>query len=362
MIFAGVAVAAGVKTPEATEIEIKPPEAVTDKAKASDTTAATVNGAVITESEVQVVIRNALQKLQGQVAPQLLERYRTKMRDDVLDRLIAEKLLEEQIKKKNIKVSDKEINKRVEEIAARQKLTVDDLKALLEAYGKSIDELKEQTKQGLAYEKLIELESAGSINATEEEAKKYYEENIKQFTIPEEVRASHILISTRPTEPNSDPAKIKAEAKEKIEGLLRQVKEGADFAELARRYSACPTAKSGGDLGYFATEKMVPEFEKAVVALGVGEISGIVETRFGYHIIKVTGRKEATKKDFADVKDTIIKALKQKKQGEFVTGYVKKLKEKARIVYTRPGIEKSTPAELSQMPEPSEKAAVKPKK
>ncbi len=325
-----------------------------DKTKVPETVAAVVNGAEITESQVQAIVQKALQSLKGRVAPQLLMQYQDKMRQDALDRLIAEQLLEEKIKEKNITVSDKEVDEKISQLAAQQKLTVDDLKALLEAYGKSIDDLKEQTRQGTAYEKLIDIESAGKINATEQEAQKYYEKNPEQYKIPEQVKASHILISTRPTEPNSNPTEVNTEAKAKAETLLKQIKDGADFAELARTHSTCPSGKNGGDLGYFTRGKMVPEFEKAAFALDVGKLSGIVETPFGYHIIKVTDRKKATVVSFEEAKDSIIQLLKQQKQGEFINDYIEVLKAQATIVY---GAE-SKPTESNQAPKPSEKPDV----
>jgi peptidyl-prolyl cis-trans isomerase C len=323
------------KTPAALETgKTRSTEVTAGEAKDSDAVAVVVNGVAITESEVQKVIQQALGRLKGQATPQLLEMYRQRIRKDVLERLVSERLLEEQIKKKNITVSDEEVEEKVRQLAAQQRLTIDDLKALLEAYGKSIDDLREQTRLGAAYEKLIESESAGKINVTEREAKEYYEENIKQYAIPEQLRASHILISTRPTDPNSDPDKIKAEARAKAESLLKQIKDGADFAELARKHSACPSGKAGGDLGYFTRGKMVPEFEKAAFSLDVGKVSGIVETSFGYHIIKATDRKKATTMSFDEAKADIIKTLERKKYEKFINDYIESLKAKATIVYS----------------------------
>lgn len=325
------------------------PETTAGKAEESDAVAVVVNGVAVTESEVQTVIQKALGRLKGQVAPQVLKMYQQKIRKDVLERLVSERLLEEQIKKKNITVSDEDVDEKIRQIAAQQQLTVDDLKALLVAYGKNIDELREQARLGTAYEKLIESESAGKINVTQEEAKKYYEENINQYKVPEQLRASHILISTRPTEPNSDPSKIKAEAMAKAESLLKQIKSGADFAELARTHSSCPSGKVGGDLDYFTKGKMVPEFEKAAFALDVGKVSGIVETSFGYHIIKATDRKKATTMSFDEIKADVTKTLEQKKYEKFVADYIERLKAKATIVYSSVSSasesEKPTPAE-----------------
>jgi peptidyl-prolyl cis-trans isomerase C len=302
----------------------------------SDAVVATVNGSDIMESEVQAVIQRALRNLRGRVAPQLLEQYKGKMRKDAVERLIAERLLVEKIEQEDIKVGDEEVDEKLNQLAAQQNLTLDDLKALLQAYGKSFEELREQTQKGMAYEKLVEIKSAGKVNVTQQEAESYYKENEEKFKVPEQVKASHILINTEPTDPNGDPAEAKAEARAQAEKLLEQLKNGADFATLASQYSVCPSARKGGDLGYFPKGRMVAEFEKAAFGLDIGEVSEIVETQFGFHIIKVADRKEADVISFEEAKDDIIANLKQGKQEEFIEEYIEQLKDNATIVYSRP--------------------------
>jgi peptidyl-prolyl cis-trans isomerase C len=188
----------------------------------------------------------------------------------------------------------------------------------------------------------MEAQWVGKINITEEDAKKHYDESPTQFEVKEQVRASHILIKPDITDPNNDPNQAKAEAKAKIQDLLEQIKDGADFAELAKANSACPSAAGGGDLKFFTRGKMAPPFEKAAFALEVGKVSDIVETQFGYHIIKVTDRKDAGTTSFEQAGDNIIKQLTQKKQKEFADKYIESLKAAANIVYP-PGKE-PTPA------------------
>jgi len=142
--------------------------------------------------------------------------------------------------------------------------------------------------------------------------------------------------------------------KAKAEELLQQIKDGADFAELARVNSSCPSAAKGGDLGF--GEKSDPNsgrrgtwvapFEKAAFELEVGQVSNIVETQFGYHIIKVTDRKEAGVITFEQAKDDILQTLTQQRQNELAMQYVKSLRDKANIVYP-PGKE---PAAASPQP------------
>ena len=121
--------------------------------------------------------------------------------------------------------------------------------------------------------------------------------------MPEQVRASHILISTKPIDPNADPNQAKAQAKDKAEELLKKVKDGADFAALAKENSDCPSNAQGGDLGLFPRGQMVKPFEDAAFALKVGEISDLVETQFGYHIIKVTEHQDPNQITFREGQD-----------------------------------------------------------
>jgi peptidyl-prolyl cis-trans isomerase C len=214
-------------------------------------------------------------------------------------------------------------------------------------YGESFDEIKKEVREGLARNKFMQTYWAGKINVTEEDAQKYYQENPNEFETPEQVRVSHILIKPKyvdpNVDPNADPNEAKAAAKAKAENLLKQIKDGADFAELAKANSDCPSAPNGGDLGFVPKGETTPAFEKAAFELQVGQVSDVVETEYGYHIIKVTDHKDASKTSFEDAKDDIIKQLIQKKQSELADEYIESLKAKANIVYP-PGEETASEA------------------
>jgi peptidyl-prolyl cis-trans isomerase C len=300
-----------------------------------DSVAVTVNGVEIYESRVEEELKPQLDRMSRQMPPALVEQNKKRLRTQILERMVVEQLLDEQIKKAGGTVTEEEVNNQLKQMASQQRppLSMEDFKAMIEAYGKSFDEVKQRIKRGLSYQKLLEAQWADKINVTEEDAQKYYSENKREFETPEQVRASHILINSDTTAPDSDPNQAKAKAKEKAEDLLKQIKEGADFAELAKANSTCPSAAKGGDLDFFTRGRMVPPFEKAAFKLNVGQISEVVETRFGYHIIKVTDKKQATTKTFDQAKDDIINTLTQTKQGEFAKTYIESLKAEASIVY-----------------------------
>ncbi|MBU2599507.1 peptidylprolyl isomerase [bacterium] len=140
---------------------------------------------------------------------------------------------------------------------------------------------------------------------TEEMINTYYTKNKHKFTKPLQIRASHILIKLSPKASKIENQK----AKEKITKILEMIKKGEDFSKLAKEYSACPSKDKGGDLGYFSRETMVPEFEEVAFALKLNQVSDIVKTKFGYHIIKLTEKKEKEYKSLSEAREEIIKLL-----------------------------------------------------
>ncbi len=341
-------------------------------ATADDEAAVTVNGVVITEGDVRVRIEQEIKKMNAQgakVPSQFIEQYKKQRRQQVLEEIIAMTLLDEQVKKANIVVTEEEIADQINKIASKEGLSLDDFKALIQAYGQNFEQWKQkmQFQKGLSYQKFFEAKLGNKINITEDDAKKYYAENKKRFETPEQVRASHILIRPDTTDPNIDPNEAKAAAKTKTEELLQQIKNGADLAELAKAYSSCPSGEKGGDLNYFSRGQMVPAFDKAAFELEVGQVSNIVETKHGYHIIKVTDHKPAGVTTFEEAKDGITNELTGGKRNELANQYIESLKTDADVVYPagkeperrvspapRPDAPKPTPKNPRKTIEPKE--------
>ncbi|MFQ6034228.1 MAG: peptidylprolyl isomerase [Sedimentisphaerales bacterium] len=306
----------------------------------SDSVAVTVNGVDITESDVEALVKPELDKIAAKAAqlpPEFIEQYKKQLRQWALERLISEQLLDEKVKQAHIVVTEEDVIAQLKKEGSLQQpaLSLEEIQASVEARGQSFDEyIKQlQTSKGMKYQKFMEPQWAGKINVTEDEARKYYSENPKQFEIPEQVRASHILIKPDTSSPLVDPNEAKAAAKAKAQDLLKQIKQGADFAELAKAHSGGSSAAKGGDLGFFSRGQMVAPFEKAAFQLKPGQLSDVVETRYGYHIIKVTDHKGPGVIPFEQAKDNIINALMRKKQSEFIKEYIQSLKDKADIVY-----------------------------
>lgn len=292
-----------------------------------DIIAVTVNGTDITEADVEAEIDKLLMRnrISPQTPPQFMKQYKKQLRQPALENLINKSLLDEKIKEANITVTEEDITDDIKKIVSQQGLSLDDFKKRLRSRGIDFDQWKQkvQLQRGLIYDKFFETQFPDKLKVTEDEAKKYYSENEKQM---EQVRASHILIKTNINDPNE----VKAQAKAKAQELLKQINAGADFAELAKANSADPgSASNGGDLGFFKRGQLVPPFENAAFALETNQLSDIVETGFGYHIIKVTDRRNT----FEHLKDHVLRILKRKKQGDVVKDYIESLKKEANIVY-----------------------------
>jgi peptidyl-prolyl cis-trans isomerase C len=295
----------------------------------------TVNGVDITHGQLNSIMKPQLDRMSQQVPPQWLEQAKQQLRQQVLEQSIVEKLLDEKIKEANIVVTIQDVNDQLQTIASQQNppMSVEQFKQLLVAYGQSFEEVKEKIKKGLGYQKVFEAIWEGKIDVTEENAKKYYNEHLSEFQNELQVKASHILIMPDTSDPEVPQELAKTKAKEEAGKILQQVKQDSDFAELAKTHSGCSSAPAGGDLGYFGKGRMVQPFEKAAFALKVGQVSDVVETNFGYHIIKVTDRKEPSTTTFEQAKDSIIQTLTTTKQDELVQKYITDLKAKANIVY-----------------------------
>lgn len=275
------------------------------------------------------------------------------LKDRVINELIVKTLLEEEMTKRGIKVTNADVDNAVEEIINKVG-SKEQLNLMLQRNGISSSRFKNELKEEVKMKKLaLQL---GDSSVSEAEAKKYYNDNVAKFKYPEKVRASHILVSANPVEieevitsdaKNKDlkPEEIKAKVNEemnarkaKADKLYNEAKADVDnFAKLAKENSDDTTsAVQGGDLGFFAKEEMVPEFSKAAFSQRPNSISPVVKTQYGYHIILVTDRVEAGQIPFEKAKDDIIYSLTNEKQLVLLDNLIESLKKNAKIEYVNP--------------------------
>jgi len=215
-------------------------------------------------------------------------------KENILRLLVEEKLIAEKAERDDITASDGEIEMQLERVMQNiiaQFPTYQDFLQVLQNEGLTADGLKERYRNQIAKQvvrdKLLQQEVFSKINVSEYEKRQYYETHLDSFPDrPRMVKIAEISIKPAMGSESLD------QALQKIEDIQDELNKGADFEELARKYSDCPSAAQGGDLGYFSRGQMVPEFEKAVFALEIGEVSEPVLTEFGYHLIRVDDKRD----------------------------------------------------------------------
>jgi peptidyl-prolyl cis-trans isomerase C len=309
--------------------------------------AVTVNGVDIKEKqvqdEIQKIIAPEIERIKkgtgasaanADTINMVINSYTKQLREPVLQQFIIRNLLDPKIKDANIPVTNDDVENLIKErlTAQGQSGNIEDFKKLLQEQGTNYNDIIKQIKEGLVYEKYVESQIADQVKVTVEDANKFYAENKKAFDRPEEVRASHILIKSEPNDPNEERQK----AREKIQSILAQLKADANFSDLAKKHSEDPgSAKDGGDLDYFPKGVMVPPFDKAAFELSVGQISEIIETDYGFHILKVTDHKNAGIVSFEEAQKDIMKYLKSQKESEAENKYYKALIAEAKITFPK---------------------------
>lgn len=281
---------------------------------------ATINGKEITAQYYQKMLalyKDSIENLYGDaIWDQEVEDgvvYRDKFKEIVLQQIIDSEAIYTKAEELNLLPSDEEVDASYTELMETLEADEEYLKTL-ESAGIDEEFLKEQTKSDLAWQNYQEYFLEATI-VPDEEIEAYYEENIDSYYV-DEAKASHILISTVDENGDSLSEDKKLDALKQAQAVLYMANSGEEFALLAQQYSQDEaSAESGGDLGYFEKGDMVSEFEDAAFALEIGEISDIVESEYGYHIIKLTDRvEEQTTLD--DNKESIRQILLEEKYVE----------------------------------------------
>lgn len=283
--------------------------------------AATVNGEEITLGQLEFMLRMNKSSVEASMTDESMWEqeiedgvtYRDKFKELMIDQMVNTALIAQAAEKDGLKPSDKEVESSYNEL--RTTINSDeDLKKSAEELGVTDEFLKSQAKTNLliqAYQNKFNEET----KVSESEMEKYYEENKDSYKV-DEVEASHILIKTTDDDGNAMSDADKKKAKAKAEKILKEVKNGGDFAELAKKYSEDPgSAENGGSLGTFGKGQMVEPFEEAAFSMEPGEISDLVETDYGYHIIKVTDKINETT-SYEEAKDGIKTQLLNNMYGE----------------------------------------------
>jgi peptidyl-prolyl cis-trans isomerase C len=286
---------------------------------------ASVNGTFITRGELDEAVEGMSRRMM-QMGQSLDSSQRNAMEQGMLDQLIGERLMVQ--KSAAVKVDGLEA-KVQEQIAGIKKQFPDEkaFEELLKARGMTVAQLQVKIGEGVRIEALIDQDVRSKIKVAEADAKEFYDKNPKYFSQPAQVRASHILVKF----PEDADDKVKTEKKKAIDAARTRVVGGEDFAKVAAEVSDCPSKAQGGDLDFFGPGQMVKPFEEAAFGLKSNEVSQVVTTPFGYHIIKQTGSKPAATTPFEQEQTKINEYLTQQKMREAVMAYVAALRKDAKV-------------------------------
>ena len=312
------------------------------KTESKDQELATVNGKKITSADIERALRMrygpSLDQMPAEQRANSIKQVTPRMTEE----LISRNLLLEAAKAAKTKTNAEELKTTLEQIKGSLPPTVK-----FEDYIKKMGHNEKSFEAEVAEELLINFhvqEILSTVKApTDAELKKHYEENKESFNSKESITASHILLKT---DPGSDE-KVKSGKLKAIQKLREQLitAKGVGFDKLAKEHSDCPSSARGGDLGSFGRGQMVPAFEKAAFTQKIGDVGEVVETQFGYHLIKVTKKSTAGQRKFEDVKEEISRQLDAPKRQKTMQEYIASLESKAKIT-RNPAIKpaESTPA------------------
>jgi peptidyl-prolyl cis-trans isomerase SurA len=291
-------------------------------AKVLDRVVAKVNSEIITLSSVNERVDLLKQKSQGDYQGSEEE-----ILDEALNMIVEEKLQIQEGKKRGLIVDDSLVEAAVKDIEQKNGMQEGQLAVMLESEGRSMESYKNQIRDQILVSKVVRFALGGRVNISRSKITKYYHNNQKDFWEPGKARVRHILILTE----EGLSADKKKEKYLLAKGILREVKDGRDFADAAKEYSEDISASEGGDVGFVEKGKMVPEFESAVYRMKEGGISDIVETSYGYHIIKVEKVLAGRTLPLKDVKNKIQFILSREKEKSVYEEWMNELKKSAFI-------------------------------
>jgi peptidyl-prolyl cis-trans isomerase C len=284
---------------------------------------ARVNGEAITRTEFE----QAVQSLEGRAGSPVPPDQRDRIFRSVLDDLVGYTLLKQEATARSVTVPDADVEARIGEIRS-QFPSEDVFMQMLIERNMTLDQVRTDARQDMAIGRMIEDELAGTVGVTPEQLQDFYTKNPDQFAQPESVRASHILIAF----PENADAAGKAQARTTAEQVLGEITAGKDFAALAKQHSQDPgSAVNGGDLGFFQQGQMVGAFNDAAFSLQPGATSGLVETEFGFHIIKVAEKQPARTIPLDEVRPQLEQYLQNVNREEQTDAFVAALKSKGKV-------------------------------
>ena len=308
----------------------------------------TVIEEIIARINSSIITRSDLEKAKEQAAQEAKEKGQTdqspKQEQDTLRDLIDQQLLVQKATDLGI-TGDTELIKRLDEIRKSMNLaSMEDLEKAAEAQGVSYEDFKQNLRNNIVTQAVIGREVGSHIQITKEEAQQFYEDHKSELERPEQVGLSEILIAPVKADPNSKEAPPEptpdqiAAAEKHANDLLAQIKGGAKFEDIAKKFSDGPTSAQGGDLGDFKRGMLSKDLEDKTFAMKAGDVTDVIRTRQGFVILKVTQHTSAGVPPFKEVENQVQEAIYLKKLQPALRAYLTKLREEA-FIDIKPGFE-----------------------
>ncbi len=287
-----------------------------------------VDGAKMTKAQLDAEVNRKIAALQNRVPADRMDQVKANIQKGLIEDFVVKTLLNNEVSRLKITATDQEIDQAIEKLKSTlpANTTLDDL---MKKNQLTKEKMREEIRLGICINKLMAPQIKNLAKPTQKEISDFYKNNQKRFKMPETVHVRHILIAKAP----GDNDKVLAEKKAKAEGLRKQVMAGADFAELAKNNSDCPSKNNGGDLGNVPRGQMVKPFEDAIFALKKNQIGPVVQTEYGFHVVQVLDTRPPKTIAFDEKTKAMISSyLMQQKQQEVFKNMIRSLKEKAKIV------------------------------
>lgn len=283
---------------------------------------ATVNGEKISNEAVQFELDRLVRFYMSHgMTMEEVKSNLPKLEERALDQAIGAKLLLAQAQQLDLPVSAAEIDAEVQKVVT-QVGGEENYRKALAAQKISEADFRKELEKGAKVNKLVEQACVGVSDPTEEDVAAFYEAHKAEYVEPEQVLCQHILVKGTGDE-----------ALDKIKQIRERIVNGGDFAEEAKKHSDCPSGAEGGSLGWFGRGMMVPEFDSCAFSMKKGEISGVVTTQFGYHIIYKADQKGGSQQTLVDVHDQIKDMLRHEARGRAMDAFVADLRAKAQIIF-----------------------------
>jgi peptidyl-prolyl cis-trans isomerase SurA len=293
--------------------------AIVAHAETANRIAAIVNDEIITEADVRSNLNTLLENRDAVPA----EADPSQLQEGILRRLIDQRLIFQEAKRLGVIVRTEEIAERVGTMQA-QFPSLDEFRGALAEAKLSEEELKEKIRESLMIQHLIDQKIRSTIIVSPQEVARELGAHPELTKPGDRVRVSHLLI-------RAGDERSEAEAQALIERLSRQLRQGGEFAALAKRYSEEPHAEEGGDMGWVAQSELLPELDEALFRLQPGELSEPIRTKLGFHLLKIEERKSAANLTLLEANQAVYQRLYQQKFGEAFTRWLDEIRRKAYI-------------------------------